>query len=161
MELPERLPLVLDGPLEVLDALARVLLQPVLESTPLAESLLEARDNFGMLLVGLPPPIHYSRALLRELCEALLDRVRVVLHLPPLLQREAETIYLRLEIGQANIDVGGVPSHRLAHYRTFLFAGVFLTGAFLPAGVRAFVVDGAFAPTPAGEAPEASARPAA
>ena len=67
VELPERLPLVLDGPFELLDALARVLLQPVLESTPLAESLLEARDDFGMLLVGLPPAIHYSRALLGEL----------------------------------------------------------------------------------------------
>ena len=71
----------------------------------------ELGDHFRVTRVGGRPAVQDVRALLGELRQPLFHRLRMFLDLPPLLQREVQTVYLGLELGKAELDVGGLWLH--------------------------------------------------
>ena len=163
MELPQRLPLVLDRPLEPADPFAGVVLQPALDVAPLPEPRLEPGDRVGVTRVGLPPALHDAGALLGQLREPLFHRLRVLLHPPPLLEGDAEAVYLALKLGESEFDGWDLGLHGFAHYPTFLVFGDFFDGAFLAAGLRegalpaaAFAFDAVAGAAPAAGRPSAA-----
>ena len=96
VHLPQLRPFVLDRPLELTNALQRILLQALLDRAPVVELAFELLDRIAVPLVVLGPAIENLGTALGERRETLLHRQQRVLRLSPLTKSKAQLIDLSL-----------------------------------------------------------------
>ena len=99
--LPNRLPLVLQAALELMDAGGRLVEQPPLDVVPLAQAAMKFDDSGRVSLVVLRPAVEDACALARHLAKARLEAVQRLLRLSKLAQGEIDLLDLNLQIGRS------------------------------------------------------------
>ncbi len=113
MQLLQRFPLVLDDLFELTNPLIGVLFEAGLDEAPVAQTRLELLNHFAVVVIDSRHAVQGFGAPLEELREAILDEMRVLRALMPLLKIVAEFVDLRLKFGEAELDVRCLLLHSL------------------------------------------------
>ncbi len=111
VQLTQRAQLVLHRLLELLNPLIGVVPEPRLDGVPVAESRLHLSDRLRVTLIGGRPSIQDVTALLDQLRQPRLHRLKMFLRLLPLMKGQAESIQLRFEFGKTLFEVRTLLMH--------------------------------------------------